>query len=76
MSDLRFVGCLVVGWVLVLFLVGGCVVSYNAVVCDQLGLQTGHPTRWVLLGGGDDACLIYIDGEWIPTSNWLVNSGN
>lgn len=44
--------------------------------CNELAQTTGHPTQFSLLGGGGNSCLIEIDGQWIPTSNWLVNSGN
>ena len=57
-------------------LAGGCVCVVNATDCSALQQQTGHQTQWVFWGGGKENCLILIDGQWVPTSSWIVNSGN
>ena len=76
MDDLKLgcIGVLLIG--ALLFLAGGCVCVVNATDCSALQQQTGHQTQWVFWGGGKENCLILIDGQWVPTSSWIVNSGN
>ena len=69
-------GCIVVGIALLMLFVFGLVFIIDSTSCSALAQTTGHETQFSLWGGGKDSCLIKVDDQWIPTSNWLVNSGN
>lgn len=43
--------------------------------CARLGQNTNHPTKFSFFGAGEASCLISVEGQWIPTDKWIVNSG-
>ena len=64
------IGCFV--FVIAVGVVLGLVVVVNNIECGALSRNTGHPTRFVLFGGGEDGCLIYDNSQWLPTDKWRV----
>lgn len=51
-------------------------IPFSIADCNALTKQTGHPTQWVFWGGGDYNCLIKLNDQWIPTSNWIYKTQN
>ena len=48
----------------------------TAYSCGRKAQATGLETRFDFWGGGEYACLIKVNGKFIPTENWIENSGN
>ncbi len=66
---IMFVFVTVVGLVIAIFLVAWPLEKYD---CLKLGDNTGKETKYHVWGGG---CLIKVNGEFIPSEQWINNSG-
>ncbi len=79
MEDIfKFIGGLIaviISFFLLIFFIFMLFLPFIIADCNRLGSNTNHETRWVFFGGGENSCLIKINGQWTPTDKWINNTG-
>ena len=70
--DLFKVGCVVFAIVAILTMISLAIcIPVDIQSCNELRNQTGNETQWRIWNG----CYVKVNGQFIPSEQWINNSG-